>query len=140
MMKKGAREDLKEKLKRYRELEAERRQIERQIEKVETLMGPRVTNIGGSSGHGGDLMLEIVSQHIALQDRYRKKLQELAAEQNAVEDMIAGLEPVTRMLMRYRYIDGMAWEEVCVAVGYSWSQTHALHAEALDKLLSQNIG
>lgn len=133
------REALKCRLRRYRYLESERRQIKSQIEKVEAMMGPRAANIGGSGGHGGDPMMEIVSQHIALQDRYRKKLQELAAEQNAVENMIAGLEPVARMLMRYRYIDGMTWEEVCVAIGYSWSRAHALHADALNDLLAKGV-
>ena len=140
MTKKDAREDLKGKLKRYRHLEAERRQIALQIERVEAMMGPRAANIGGSNGRGGDPMTETVSEHIKLEKLYEQKLQELAAEQSAVENMIAELEPVARMLMRHRYIDGMAWEEVCVAVGYGWSQTHTLHAEALDKLLSQNIG
>lgn len=132
------REALKRRLRRYRSLESERRQIELQIEKVEAMMGPRAANIGGSGGHGdGDPILNTVSEHIKLKELYAQKLQDLAAEQKVVEDMIAELKPVARMLMRHRYIDGMAWEEVCVAIGYSWSRTHALHADALDELLAK---
>jgi hypothetical protein len=41
--------------------------------------------------------------------------------------------------MRHRYIDGKSWEEVCVAISYSWRQTHNLHDQALNKLLEMGI-
>ena len=51
-----------------------------------------------------------------------------------IEKAIEGLNPTTRMLLRYRYIEGLTWEEVCVRLSYSWRQTHRLHARALDQL------
>ena len=38
------------------------------------------------------------------------------------------------MLMRYRYIDGLKWEEVAVRMNYSWTQTHDIHGKALKQL------
>ena len=87
----------------------------------------------------GDPVLGVVSQHLALQDRYRLQLEKLARAQSTIEDMIESLEPMTRKLMRHRYIEGLPWEEVCVAIGYSWRQTHNLHAKALDKLLAAEL-
>ena len=50
------------------------------------------------------------------------------------ERAIEALEPNRRMLLRYRYIDGLKWEEVCVRMNYSWTQTHYHHGEALKQL------
>ena len=69
-----------------------------------------------------------------LQDRYKAKLAELAAEQLAIEQAIEPLDTVYRMLLRYRYIDGLKWDDVCDKMNYSWRQTHYLHGRALQQL------
>ena len=37
-------------------------------------------------------------------------------------------------ILRSRYINGMEWEDICVAIGYSWRQTHRYHSEALSNI------
>lgn len=136
------RDELKKRLYGYGDLQAEHRQITQELERVEAIMtAPRSPNMDGMprAGGPGDPVLGIVSQHMALLDRYQKQLEKLAAAQNAIEDMIESLEPTARRIMRFRYIDGLTWEAVCVAVGYSWSQTHEYHAKALDALLAAEI-
>lgn len=131
-------DDLKRQLHRYRDLEAERRQIELEIKKMEEFLGtPTGTKWDGmprASGVG-DPVLSVVSQHLALQERYRRQLEKLTAAQAAIEDLIEGLEPLERKLMRHRYIEGMAWEAVCVAMNYSWRQTHRIHSTILDRIM-----
>lgn len=133
-------DELKMELHRYRDLEGERQQIAMELKRVETFMtslrGPNMDGMPRSPGIS-DPVLGVVSQHLALQERYRLQLEKLAAAQTAIEDMIEGLEPMARKLMRHRYIEGLAWEEVCVAIGYSWRQTHNIHAKALDTLLEK---
>lgn len=139
---KERKEHLKRRLHRYRDLEAERRQIEMELKRVEDFMnGPRGSNLDGmpKAPGVGDPVLGVVSQHLVLLERYRAKLDDLARAQTRIEDMIEGLEPVARQLMRYRYIDGLPWEEVCVAMRYSWRQTHRVHAKALDKLVAAEM-
>jgi RinA family phage transcriptional activator len=129
--------ELKHQLHSYRDLLAEYSQIKDELDKVEAFMeSPRGSNLDGMprSPGGGDPILNVVSHHIALQQRYKMQLVKLAAAQAAIENMIDGLEPGERRLMRCRYIDGMTWEEVCVAIGYSWRQTHNIHSRILDKL------
>ena len=129
-------DQLKEQLHNYRAREAERRQL---LEQYNALTDPRGPSLDGMpKGPGaGDPLIGIVTKRQALAEKYRAKLEELAAAQTLIEDMIEGLDPVTRTLMRCRYIDGKTWEEVCVAIGYSWRQTHNLHAKALDDLLQK---
>lgn len=132
-------DELKLQLYSYRDLKAERQQIAQELEKVEAFMeGPKGTNWDGMPHSPGksDPILSVVSQHIHLEERYKAKLAELAAAQTAIEEMIDGLEPRERKLMRHRYIEGLSWEEVCVAMCYSWRQTHNIHSAALDKILA----
>lgn len=131
-------QELKHQLHSYRDLLAEYAQIKDELTKVEAFMtAPKGSNLDGMprGGAAGDPMLSVVSHHIALQNRYKLQLVKLAAAQAAIEDMIESLEPGERKLMRCRYIDGLTWEEVCVAIGYSWRQTHNIHARILDKLV-----
>lgn len=135
--------ELKKKLHSYRDLLAEYEQIKLELEKVEAFMeSPRGSNLDGMprSPGGGDPILGVVSHHIALQEKYKTQLYKLAAAQAAIENLIDGLEPGERRLMRCRYIDGMAWEEVCVRIGYSWRQTHNIHSRILDKLVGSEAG
>ena len=48
-----------------------------------------------------------------------------------VFNIIINVNGVKGDILYHRYIDLMQWEEICVAVKYSWKQTHRLHAEAL---------
>ena len=139
MEKRERKEQLKRRLRRYASLKAEAQQIAQELAKVENAMkGPGAANLDGmprASGIG-DQVLGVVSQHLALLERYQRQRERLAAEQSAIEDMIEGLEPTARQIMRYKYIDGLTWEEVCVAVNYSWRQTHNIHDKALEALLA----
>jgi RinA family phage transcriptional activator len=132
--------ELKHRLHSYRDLLAEYAQIKEELAKVEAFMeAPRGANLDGMprGGSGGDPIVTVVAHHIALQERYKLQLVKLAAAQAAIEDLIDSLEPGERKLMRCRYIDGMTWEEVCVAIGYSWRQTHNIHSRILDKLVEK---
>jgi DNA-directed RNA polymerase specialized sigma subunit len=128
----------KERLRNYQTIKREREQLRQQLEEIEAaLYYPKVQQLTGMPHGGtkeGNPQEELIIHHIELQDRYRAKLEELAAEQLAIEEAIESLDPTARMLLRYRYIDGLKWEEVCYRLNYSWRQTHRLHGEALQKL------
>ncbi|MBQ3065357.1 MAG: hypothetical protein IJC98_03875 [Clostridia bacterium] len=42
-------------------------------------------------------------------------------------------------MARYRYIDGLSWENVCEKMNYSWRQTHRIHSAMLDKLVDAEL-
>lgn len=135
-------DELKKQLHAYRDLEAERVQIRQELTRLEGVMyAPRGSNMDGMprSPGAGDPVLAAVTQHTTLRERYRVQLEKLAAAQSTIEDLIEGLDPVARKIMRHRYIEGLTWEEVCVATGYSWRQAHNIHAKALDTLLAAEL-
>ena len=133
------RDALKAQLLQYRSRQAEIRQIANGIKRLEETLGaPKTANLDGmphSSGIG-DPVLQAVVQHEVLLERYQEKMLELAAAQAEIENMLESLDSLERRLMRHRYIEGLSWEEVCVEIGYSWRQTHNIHARALNQLLA----
>lgn len=129
-------DEMKRKLKGYKFIAKERKQVEAEIEMLDKFVSiePRDERKGGKAGVG-DPTFAMASRRIALRKKYEKLLKELTERQAEVEAIIEALEPRMRILMRCRYIDGLTWEEVCVQVGYSWQQVHRIHAKALDIIL-----
>lgn len=137
------RTEIKRQLYTYRDLQAEHRQLCEELEKVEALItsptAPKMDGMPhGSSGPSSPVEILAV-KHLTLQDLYRKQVDRLMAEQLRIEEMIDGLEPTERRLARFRYIDGMTWEEVCTRMSYSWRQTHRIHGRIIDKLTTAEI-
>lgn len=62
------------------------------------------------------------------------KLDEAIAVRLRIERAIEGLDGQERVLMRLRYIEGKTWEEIAVAMHYSYKWTHVLHGRTLEKL------
>lgn len=132
----------KERLKNYANLKEEREQLRRQLDELEaTLYYPRIQRLSDMpSVPSKENTLELmVSRHLELQSKYEAKIAEMTAEMLLIEDAIEKLEPTARMLLRYRYLDGLKWEEVCVRMNYSWMQTHRIHANALDQLTGKPV-
>lgn len=105
----------KEQLRHYRSIQREICQLEQRIVNLEMM------------GHNDDITKP-------LRDLYRKKLQELIDGQLKIEEVIESLNPTERELMRLRYIDGADWTEVAATIHYEWTQTHRIHARALNKI------
>lgn len=127
----------KEKLKSYRALKMETDQLRERLEEVQTSLysprAPQLTGMPSGGSHSGGLE-GAVARLTEIEELYQKKLEALTAAQLAVERAIEGLPSMERQLMRARYVDGLSWEAVCVVIGYSWQQTHRIHARALAAL------
>lgn len=129
----------KERLRQYQQLKREKDMLEEKLVELEsTMASPRIQKLDGmphGQPQGGSLMDTLVEQHLALKAMYANKLRELNDTLLGIETAIESLEDATeRNLMRLRYIDGLKWEEITLAIGYSWQQTHRIHARALEKL------
>jgi DNA-directed RNA polymerase specialized sigma24 family protein len=135
----------KERLRRYREIKKEERQIRDKLEEVESRLyspkGQLLTGMPSAPSPGGGTVTEVlIDRHAQLVQMYQEQLARLDEEQLAVETAIASLEnPKARQLLRYRYIDGLKWEEVCVRIRYGWTQTHELHSQALKQLKAEEV-
>lgn len=131
----------KERLRQYLLIKQEKEQLEDQLRELEAAMYcPKVPKMSAlpSAPSKENAIENMAIRHEELRRRYETKIAELDSEKLAIETAISSLDPTARMLMRYRYFKGLTWEEVCVSLNYSWTQTHRIHARAL-KLL-ENVG
>lgn len=130
----------KEQLKAYRSIKLERDCIADMIAELEGVMyGPRSQRLDGMprNGSGAGSEVEAVAVRRAeLLERFRQKEAACSAAMAEIENAIEVLAPRERTLIRLHYIQGLTWEEVCVAMTYSWRQVHRIHAKALEALKS----
>lgn len=137
------RAEIKRRLNGYRDLLTERAQLAEELQRLEALMAsPSSPNMDGMprSGSGPSNPVErIAIKHMELVDRYKAQIARMVEQQVAIETLIEDLEPTERKLARYRYIDGLTWEDVCEKMIYSWRQTHRIHGRMLDKLVTKAL-
>ena len=95
---------------------------------------PVLSPVPGGGGSGSPIkrplekVLEIDAEINREIDELQTVQQEIRAALNQLED--ENLE----LLMEYRYIDGLTWEQVAEKMHYSWRHTCRLHGEALAKI------
>lgn len=129
----------KDRLRAYRDLLAERDQLQSLIIELDASKGdprrPRLDGMpaGGKGGKGGALERECETRE-QVQEVWRAKAAELEGELLAIEQALDSLPSKERRVLRCYYIQGMTWEQVCVETCYSWRQVHRIHAGALKRL------
>ena len=131
----------KERLRAYRSLKQERDQVRSMIEELEAeLYSPKVPRLDAVPGGGGQLPGGVTPTDAKIDKRdellalYAEKCAKMDEELLAIEQAIDRLEPREKTLIRFHYIKGLTWENVCVAMCYSWRQVHRIHAKALENL------
>lgn len=117
---------------------AKRRELQQISRRIETLRADaRSTkavcydNEPKSKGEPVATVQRYIEQLEELSALYEEKKADLMQDIITVERAIAILPPELRMLMRYRYIDGMRWEEITDIMHISIGTFHNLHNKAL---------
>lgn len=137
-----ARHRVKERLSAYLNARKEHQQVTERLQVLESRMvnvGAQVIDGMPKGGSGHDPMPGMLDAKNKLVERYRALAETLIRSQIAIEEAIAELDSTERRVMRHRYIEGLTWEQVCVAMDYSWRQTHNIHARALDRLAEKEV-
>ena len=106
----------------------------------QTLKSPIITGMPAVHSPDADKLGNVVWKIQEKEIKYLAKLDVILNEEKDVEKVIDALKDSReRTIMRYRYIRGLSWEEVCVKVNYSWKQVHRFHSNSLNKILDKKI-
>lgn len=124
----------KARLRAYRDLKLERDRLEIMVSAMEYGLNGISMDGMPRSGKVSDPTGNQAVEHTQVRDLYLQKVAELNQALIEIEEAIARLEPIERTLIRLYYVEGLTWEQVCVAIHYEWAQTHRIHAKALAKL------
>lgn len=124
----------KEYLMRYRDAVRSEKQIEEEITRLrlDTMM-PAVVNDGMPHGSGGcgDLSGYAAAMD-RLMDDLKEQLEKRIAIRREITQKIEKMPNETeKMVLRYRYIHLLKWEEIAVKMCYSWKGIHKVHGRAL---------
>ncbi len=82
----------------------------------------------------GNAMEEGIERLEEMRSLYRNKKAYLESEQMAVEEIIDVLSPKERIILRYRFIDGLPWKDVANKAHYCRRTCSDISKQALDKL------
>lgn len=82
---------------------------------------------------------EIIHKIVDLEAKVREEINEYLDMQKEVRDQIAAVkDPVHRMFLRYKYIEGLSHEDIAIKMGYSVRQIYRIQKDvAACHLLSQ---
>lgn len=132
----------KEQLRAYRDIKLERDHLAAMREELEAaLYGPGSSRTDGmprgGSGEKDDKTDILLDRKDKVLKEYKAKEAELAEALLKIEAAIETLEHRERTLIRLYYARGLTWEQVCVAMSYSWRQVHRIHSKALEKLKTE---
>ncbi len=131
---------VKEKLQLYLNLEKEFQNLKRRLHEIESvLFSPGRSQIDGiKRTKGQNSGMHRADAHLDLQRRCQEKLAEILEALLQIELMIKPLDSIERLLLRYRYVDGLCWDEISKNLDCNVSQAHRIHNRAL-AALEQNI-
>lgn len=121
-------------LRRYYHAKKQEQMILDEIQRLrEDKMFPSLVMDGMPHGGGGSDL----SGYAALIDEELTKLKEQRFESIKIyADISSRIRKVKddnqRELLMYRYIKCMKWEDIAVAMGYTWQHVHRIHSKALD--------
>jgi len=94
---------------------------------------PPIVIHGSGSGLGID---DCVCEMDELDQELLGKIYQAIQTQCAIENAINCVEDDRlRLILSYRYIDGMKWENICYEANYSWQWVHKLHKKALETIV-----
>ena len=134
MEQKTENEKKKEYLWRYQNAKRKEAEINEEIRQLRIdKMVPSLVQDGMPHGSGGgdlsgyaarldELMSELYTQmerRIEIRLEISRKIEEMQDETES-------------LLLRYRYIQGLKWEDIAVKMEYSWKQIHRIHGKALN--------
>lgn len=129
-------EKKKEYLRSYQKAVRREQEILEEIQQLRMdKMFPSVVNDGMPKGSKqSDL-----SEYIAKADELIQKLKnERFKKIKLMDDILYSISVLEdddeKSVLRLRYIKGVRWEDICVAIDYSWKQTHRIHSRALKNL------
>ena len=124
-------------LKSYRALDGK---IESMTEQLQ-VWNARATKITATisqepkAAGSGDQLQRCIDQICELQTEIAQEMDKLRKRKQEIETAIHGLnEKSYQDILWYRYIQGMAFEEIAIKMNYSWRQVCRKHKNAVEKL------
>lgn len=118
------------------------RRIERKCEELSrwrekaTKITPTLRDMPRSPSSRSNAIQVAVEQIIELENEINDDIDQLTDVRRGILEAIQTVQDERlKLLLEYRYIDGMTWEQIAVKTGYSYQWVYSLHGRALELML-----
>ncbi len=134
MERKTENEKKKEYLWRYQNAKRKEAEINEEIMQLRIdKMMPSLVRDGMPHGSGGGDLSGYAARLDELMCELYEQMEQCIAIRLEISRKIEGMQDETEsLLLRYRYIQGLKWEDIAVKMEYSWKQIHRIHGKALN--------
>ena len=110
-------------------------EIDTKLQKITNTLQTDIVQVSKDS----DKWTLLIQKKLDLQELINAEVANGYKEMAKLEGLISELSEREKLLIRYRYIDCLEWELICVKMHYSWRQIHYIHSDALRKLSKTKI-
>lgn len=103
-----------------------------ELRSMATRITPNYGGEGGGSHQTGDKLGAAVARIVDAENRVSDELEVLEATEREVVNTISAVHDATLSTLLYeRYINGKTWEQIAVAMNYTYRRVTQLHGAAL---------
>lgn len=118
------------------------RKIDRMIAEVERLRsrpGRPTPTLSNMPGGGGSIYkspdVALIDKIVDLETEINRRIDRVIDLKREIEQLIESIDDEReKLLMSYRYLDGMTFEWIASEMHYHWRYVHKLHVRALSKI------
>lgn len=119
------------------------RKIDRMIAEAERLrarLGKLTPTLSDMPGGGGSIYksadIAIIDKIVDLEAEINQKIDRVIDLKREIEQLIDSIDDEReKLLMSYRYLDGMTFEWIASEMHYHWRSVHKIHVRALSKII-----
>ncbi len=127
-------EEKKEYLKSYQKAVRRENDILEEIQQLRAEKMFPALHMEGAPGAAGpsDLSAYVVKIDELIERLKNERLRKILLREEIERDINRLKDEGEKAVLRYRYIQGLKWEEVAERAGYSWKGVHNVHSRALN--------
>ena len=126
-------------LKRYKILDREIDRMLIDLERQRSRLGKLTPTLSDMPGGGGSIYkscdLDIINKIVDLEAEINRRIDRVIDLKREIERLIDSIDDEReKLLMSYRYLDGMTFEWIASTMHYHWRSVHKIHVRALSKI------
>ena len=128
---------MEKKLKQYQDIKKELEQIKEKIlelqERKTSIKSMVISDMNVQTSHNNCTIDDLLIKIEEMIQKYHEKELELFNKQLDIESSIEKLDTLERSVLRYRYIDGLRFEEISCKIKYSYRTVRRIHKRSIEK-------
>lgn len=126
-------------LKRYIILDKEIDRMIADLERQRSRLGKITPTLSDMPGGGGSIYksvdIALIDKIVDLEAEINHKIDRVIDLKREIEQLIESIDDEReKLLMSYRYLDGMTFEWIASEMKYHWRSVHKIHVRALSKI------